>query len=485
MALTLLSALPGLAMADAAPLRTLGPTLQPVTQTQVRMESERIEINLRRGPANHPWEAQADVQVLFRFLPGADETMEAGFPLQPRPRTPGQEAASVAEFAVSAGGVEIPHQVRRVEWDGVSSDWAVWPLSFRKGEAQEILVRYKMVVEPQTKGPWGEMSLDYVLRTGAFWASTIGRAEAILRSERPILPEDLTAGTTEGWQLQDGGLYWDWSGLEPNFDLSVRFRNPFWLDLAPELEPLLIKADRTADETRRLAVWFIRIYDTHRGGYDYPIRDGRKAGQWADLHVDRFLAELQKAARVGPGDSELQLLYRLITVNAWVEYGPDGPVLRSPDRLRRYLDLMEEEPVGTGEAAVREAYYFARTIYSVTSDRELRKRALSRLLRLMPASFADETAVAAWLPRRDYQPAGVELELEAEIRTVARERIKPALDPAPLRDPAPASDRRSQLAGQDRASGRSLAPYVGLALLMLGGAALALLWLKKQRRPRD
>lgn len=487
MALTLLSALPGLAMADAAPLRTLGPTLQPVAETQVRMESERIEIALRPGPARRPWEVHADVQVRFRFLPGADEKMEAGFPLQPRPRTPGQDAATIREFSVSVGGAELPHQVRRVEWDGVSTDWAVWPLSFRKGEAQEVLVRYTMPVEAQSKGPWGEMSLDYVLRTGAFWAGTIGRAEAIVRWARPIRPEDLTAETAAGWQLQDGALYWDWRELEPDFDLSVRFRNPFWLDLALELEPLLAKPTRSRDEMVRLAVWFTLIYDNHRGGYHYPVRDGRKAGQWADQHVDRFLGELQKAAQASPGDSELQLLYRLITVNAWVEYGPDGPVLRSPDRLLRYLDLMEEEPLGTGEAAVRDAYYFARTIYSVTPDRELRERALARLLRLMPASFSGEEAVAAWLPRRDYQPAGVELELEAEIRKVARERIKPAPDTAPRRDPAPAPapDPRSLLAGQDRAPAPSLTPYAVPALLLLGGAALALLWLKKKRRPRD
>lgn len=478
---------PARVMADAAPLRTLGPTLQPVAETRVRMESERIEISLRPGPVKRPWEVEAEVQVLFRFLPEADEKMEAGFPLQPRPRTAGQDSAPIRDFAVRAGGADLPHQVRRVEWDGVSSDWAVWPLSFRKGEVQEVLVRYTVPVEPQGKGPWGEMSLDYILRTGAYWAGPIGRAEAIVRSARPILPDDLTAATTAGWQLQDGALYWDWRDLEPDFDLSVRFRNPFWLDLPGELEPLLAKPTRTPDETLRLAVWFIQIYDNHRGGYDYPVRGGRKAGEWADQHVDRFLDDLYRSAHSGTGDSELQLLYRLLTVNAWVEYGAGGPVLRSPDRLRRYLDLMKAEPVGTGEGAVRDAYYFARTIYTVTPDRELRERALDRLLGLMPASFANAAAVTAWLPKREYTPAGVEVDLEADIRKVARERIQPAATPPPPSDPAvevrhdPTAEVRRDPAP---APGRSLAPY-GLALLLLGGAALALLWQKKQRRPRD
>lgn len=485
-ALTLLAALPGRALADAAPLRTMGPSLQPVGETRVRMENERIEIRLRRGSSGNPWQLEADVQVLFRFLPGADEQMEAGFPLQPRPRTPGQDGAVIRDFSVTSGGVTLPHQVKRVDWEGVSTDWAVWHLSFRKGQAQEVVVRYRMPVEPQAKGPWGDLRLDYVLRTGAFWTGTIGRAEAILRSERPILPEDLMAGTTPGWQLQDGAVYWEWRDLEPDFDLQVATRNPFWLDLASELEPLLAKPNRTVDETLRLALWFNLIYEAYRGsGYHYLLRDGRKAGQWADTHVDEFISQLSAAVQENPGHEDLKLYHRWLVTNSWVEHGPDGPVLRSAERLRRYLDLVKDDPPDAGDRAVRNAYDFARTIYMVTPETDLRQRALERLLGLMPAAFQDEAAVTAWMPRRDYQPAGVELEIEADIRKVARERTTPApataaqagQPPVSQADPDPATNPTPD-------PGWSLAPYAGLAMLVLGGAALAILRLKQKRRPR-
>gem|GEM_PF-6052250 len=99
-------ALPGEgAAADSAPLAPVGPTLQPMPETKVRMEWERIAITVHRVAEleQYPWRLEADVEVLFHFVPEVDESMEAGFPLNAIGREHNIWGEWIRDFAVLIG----------------------------------------------------------------------------------------------------------------------------------------------------------------------------------------------------------------------------------------------------------------------------------------------------------------------------------------------------------------------------------------------
>lgn len=156
LAVFILAALPGLALADAAPLTPVGPNFQPIGQTQVRMENEK---------------------------------MTAGFPLHASVQKENFYATRVQGFQVKVGGQPVPHEERRADYYGEPRDWAVWQLDFKKGQPLDLEVRYHFDVYGRGKGGDGDLYLTYILDTGAYWAGTIGKADAVVTFDRPVRKE--------------------------------------------------------------------------------------------------------------------------------------------------------------------------------------------------------------------------------------------------------------------------------------------------------
>jgi hypothetical protein len=487
------------ARADSAPLKALGPGLQPLASTTVRMEAERIEIHL--GPGDNPedlvWQHRADVKVWFRFVPEADESMLAGFPLFAYPMEPPRD------FKVSVGGKELSYEERQVSWNEKDARWAVWHLDFHKGEPLEVEVRYWQQVNPYGKAAASDLLIGYVLRTGAFWAGTIGRAEATISLDRPIRQEDLRdlfygqQATTPGWQLKDGALYWDLRDLEPEADLQLQMANTYWLDLPAEVASLVAKPALTRDDLVRMAAGMKALYGggTRDAGWA-PVRGGQLSGDAANALLPGVMAAFDREIAAHPEDAELRSQRRLmlrgsltvieIAGNSWRER------LTNPAILQRYAELAMAEYKQYGDD-LGEPKAWAGWLLLAERDKAsaaVREAALQPLLELLPKRFRDEADARDYVQR--LFPGETLLEGgAAQVLRVALQRIDeqpaPAIvpaEPVPPSQPDPPA-QPEPLSEQPRSSESAAASpwlYPALGVLALAGATAAALLRRRSRR---
>ena|GEM_PF-4983704 len=322
------------AMADSAPVRSAGPGFQPVYSSKVRMEGERIDIFLHRRDENGAFARAiaADVTVHFHFVPTADESMDAGFPLQAPLKQQSNYRLAAENFGVTVQGTTLPFERRQVTLDGETSEWAIWHLDFKQGKPLDLEVRYRMAAGGSYKHADAPLGLAYVLQTGRFWDGSIGQADVLLRAERPLKATDLMVGTTPGHAFKDGQFRWQWRDLEPAFDLQVLLQNPWWLDLPADLAVLLEKRPFGREHVLQAAAGLFSLYE----GSDWyawaPVRDGRLSGQAANALMPQVLKNLDPLLTENPGDWELrQLQIRLLSAG---ESTRDGG--RDPDVRQRY-----------------------------------------------------------------------------------------------------------------------------------------------------
>jgi len=113
--LLLLLALAPHALGDSAPMATVGPGVEPMESTTVRLAEERIEIHLSRqqsDPAWFFWDAVGEFRIWFRFEPEADEEMTVGFPLFVIDPEQSIYGARIEDLRVEVDGREVPVEIR-------------------------------------------------------------------------------------------------------------------------------------------------------------------------------------------------------------------------------------------------------------------------------------------------------------------------------------------------------------------------------------
>jgi hypothetical protein len=431
--------LSGTALADSTPMRNLGPGFQPVYSSKVRMESERIDIALHReagGWLDRP--VAADVRVRFHFVPAADETMDAGFPLQVPLKQRSEAYIGAADFSVTVAGVPLPYEKRKATFDGEESDWALWHLDFRRGQPLDLEVRYNISVGGSTKHADRDLKLTYILQTGKFWDGTIGRAEAYLTADRPLKAEDIRPNTTPGYSYKDGALAWEWRDLEPDFDLQVAMKNAWWLDEPAELQALLDKQPFAREDLRRVQAGISSLY-LGNDGYNWaPVRDGRLSGEAANAMLPQVFERSAAFLKANPGDWELrQNDLRLL---AGAVFGPGNPglITRYVTALRDYRrDGGPAFPGDTPDSWAR----LAGMTYESDAGPEVRQAALSEVVRQMPADFAGEVSARSWTTRTldPYGSGSVPPALADDLLAVALKRVRPAAPDVPSPAAAPAT----------------------------------------------
>lgn len=355
--LLLLLALAPHALGDSAPMATVGPGVEPMESTTVRLAEERIEIHLSRqqsDPAWFFWDAVGEFRIWFRFEPEADEEMTVGFPLFVIDPEQSIYGARIEDLRVEVDGREVPVEIRPSAYgkenpDADPADWAVYPVSFRAGQPLEMVISYTMPVAPYGKRPDSPLWVSYVLRTGAYWAGTIGRAEAAITMDRPIREADVRTGdnpwrsTTPGWTLEDGALKWVWEDVEPDFDLHLVMENPYWLDLDRDIRALLDEGPADRETLLRVLSGTAALYAGGRDGEQFPLRDGVMSDEAGEALLPDVLAAAQSYLAEQPEDREVWEAYLDLLCLASVEerYDATGPVHEVRDEQRLATALTE------------------------------------------------------------------------------------------------------------------------------------------------
>lgn len=477
----LLALAPGVALADVAPLVPAGPTLQPVAETSVRMESEHIEIRVYQKEPDPKWfirPLEASVKVTFRFVPGADEVQEIGFPLGVTLPDNGMMTVRVENFGASVGGKSLPVQQRRVTWDGRTDDWAVWRMEFRRGEPVDLEVTYTMPVHPFGKTEAADLWILYILRTGRYWDSTIGKATARFRLDRPIRAEDLRPDRdmTAGWVLKDGALHWEQHEFEPDFDLTVRMANAFWLDHPADMERLIRQESLSRMELLEAAYGVMRLLQGDgRLGSPMPVRGGES--DEAGMNLFPLLEpRLSAAVAQTPEDWELRETYlRALYSAAWA-IDVEGARLRDPLLYRTFLARAAEYRRDGGpelEGPVFLPWTVMDTV-SMEVDEALAADLLGYTRETMPSRFSSEEAARTWVAgamgRGGQRHPSIPESLVAALTADAISRAVPAEPGAvaqkPGGAPAPVSSPTAGSPSPEKeGSGAGWLPWAAAALL--------------------
>jgi hypothetical protein len=443
---------PVIASANTAPVLSIGPALQPLAETKVRLESERIEVTVRPSsdPNSYFLEREADYRIRFRFMPEADEELMAGFPLIVVSPTGMWMGQLVRDFAVSLNGQAVAHEKRDVLFGGAPVPWAVYRLSFRQEEPLELEVTYQTWVSPRGKTWQSDLFLSYILQTGRYWAGTIGRAEAVVTFDRSLQPEDVTAETTAGWQRNGNTLSWEWRDFEPEFDLTVVVNSFYWLDLPVAIEEALAIKPSSRSEL----IWLLQaggalFEGDGLAGNWMPVRSGLLSGEAAEPLVGPIVAAVREYLAANPPDWQMrQRLLEFLWKSAW-EHTWDGARLVSSERLQLYF--AEEEryrldggpPVSRSISETEWLAWIAVGVYSGTQDEALRRPALEMLLAAMPPSVRTEEEADAWteatlrFPRLTVAPV-LPQGLREDLTEATRARVWSA-PPAPGMPETPAA----------------------------------------------
>lgn len=355
-ALFLWLAEPALADVGPAPIAPPGSSLQPDSQTPIRMAAESVSLNIRASsaddqallplsPASAQWStdwlpAVAEVRADFRLLnPTANSiTMKVWFPLsadlkgEPLWLSVGDFQVEVAGQAVGYEEVELPNPGGA---DQPALPWASFQVVFPSGQETVIRVTYLLPAQT-TPGDQVGMEFAYIFQTGAGWDRPIGLAELFV--SLPYLASDETLGEAPpGMLIQGSQLSWRWSSFEPEAGDDFRIHL-----LQPQHWPALQDARAAvAANPQDGQAWLSlgRLYQhlTHTKGPTFARSFGKV---FQPFGVQAF----QEAARLLPGDPAPhagladQYLARLFTTR---QASPDDLEL-----VQNELRLAEELLVG-------------------------------------------------------------------------------------------------------------------------------------------
>ena len=220
------------ARADAAP-PAYPPGFNPAPgseQTQVRMESESVRLNIREADGGEEM-GFADVQALFNMknLGSTDERMAVRFPAAVGNGWFG--VTPVQDISVKVNGT--PSNTRRISGEDPNGfekavDWVEFDVLFPAGQPVKIEVAYTLEASGEMPYIW----FQYIFSSGAGWKGTIGSADLIVNlpyqvDELFLLPciDDITNCTTPGWVKEGKTLTWQYHDFEPkpedNFTISL------------------------------------------------------------------------------------------------------------------------------------------------------------------------------------------------------------------------------------------------------------------------
>jgi len=215
--------------ADIAPNPIKAKTISPQNQTSVRMESEKVVIDL--------YNDSSVVRCLFNMKNlGEHEKLQIGFPemsfyhfriksiADEINRFNVKENGKAMKFAFS-DSLRFNNEYRKkVEHYQIKEEWYLWETEFQKGETKTIEVQYTLPCGMQYKS--NKCYFTYLLHTGANWNGTIGKAEIIINL-KDIALDSISSQNPANCEISGNQLIWTFSDLEPtiNHDIMVFYNS--------------------------------------------------------------------------------------------------------------------------------------------------------------------------------------------------------------------------------------------------------------------
>lgn len=238
--------------ADIAPNPIKAKSISPKHQTSIRMESEKVIIDL--------YNDSSVVKCLFNMKNlGKKEKIQIGFPemgfqyyLQNSKliETMGFKVkengmAVNFDFSGSLGNEEIYR--RKVESYKIKEEWYLWQSEFQQGESKTIEVHYSLPFGMLYKT--NERFFMYLLSTGANWKGTIGKAEIIINL-KDIEMDSIISIRPDNCVKSNKQLIWTFSDFEPSpkNDIRVLYNSSKILYNGSKRAPLIFLVDNVVDE---------------------------------------------------------------------------------------------------------------------------------------------------------------------------------------------------------------------------------------------
>jgi hypothetical protein len=343
--LVLLAAAP--VRADIAPQPEFGQSLASKTPTRVAMTEEEVTITLLPE--------KALVRAVFRLENTGEETaLTVGFPdvVSGGPVVePGVGPWSfprLRDFRAPVDGKPVVHRWSRpekaeddrtdpprIEEDGPDpvGNWIVWDMTFAAAAKRTVTVDYwvpyRHAYVPKLLG---DRPFTYVLKTGAGWHGSIGKAVIDVRLAEGVTRKHLASIAPAGWRETEKGLRWELTDLEPTEDVVILVRR--WAS-HDEAADAYLRAARKAVAERKLASE-ARALAAAAECLDLAGR--REEG----VAVCRRVIALERAAREGkPGHERLKRVTRTYRVpyEVW-----ECRLVRGLVRLGRVEEARAEAP---------------------------------------------------------------------------------------------------------------------------------------------
>ena len=215
--------------ADIAPNPIKARTISPQNQTSVRMESEKVVIDL--------YNDSSVVRCLFNMKNlGEKEKLQIGFPEMSFYHFQIKGVADeINKFNVKENGKAVKFNFsdslrfnneyrKKVEHYQIKEEWYLWETEFQKGETKTIEVQYSLPFGMLYKS--NKRYFTYLLHTGANWHGTIGKAEIIINL-KDIALDSISSQNPANCEISDKQLIWTFSDFEPtiNHDIMVFYNS--------------------------------------------------------------------------------------------------------------------------------------------------------------------------------------------------------------------------------------------------------------------
>ena len=277
-AILLFLLVPAAAFADLAPSVYDGISIFPVTNTDISMREEIVDIFVS-DDANGRY--ICDVRADFIMENSTDRRIDilVGFPLPFQPyvgegtceMTMG--AAEIKDdyyrFSAKANGVPVDSisasKVRGKVFSERADDcsWFGWGQSFSPGTTR-IEVEYSFVTTPDVV--YSAAMMGHSLHTGSLWKGPIGRAVIVVHFPPEMDREFIFGLKPEGYVIDDGKVLWDFKNFEPGAGDSIR-AGFMQFDVIKEIETARSKcasAPNDAEYKTELAEAYLRTIGNHR-----------------------------------------------------------------------------------------------------------------------------------------------------------------------------------------------------------------------------
>ena len=239
--------------ADIAPNPIKAKSISPKDQTSIRMESEKVIIDL--------YNDSSVVKCLFNMKNlGEQEKLQIGFPemtfhyfrqksnLDEANRFQVKENGKAVTFEFSDSLRYNQEYQKKVESYRIKEEWYLWESEFQQGESKTIEVQYSLPSGLLYKT--NERFFTYLLSTGANWKGTIGKAEIIVNFI-DIEMDSIISQHPNNCEISNNQLTWTFLDFEPttNHDIKINYNSSKILYTGKKpIPPVIIVDERLYEE---------------------------------------------------------------------------------------------------------------------------------------------------------------------------------------------------------------------------------------------